>query len=51
MSVVPKSKSIKLAEAEKRALPFFIDFVKFCAAFSFVVAVGLLTLSLVSTSV
>lgn len=51
MLAVPKSSAKKFAEAEKRALPYFVEFVKFCAAFSFVIAVGLLTLSLVSTSV
>ncbi len=35
-------------EAERKALPFFIEFVKFSALFAIIIAIAFLTLSLTS---
>lgn len=44
----PKNKSRE--EAERRILPFFIEFVKFSSGFAAIVAVALLTLHVASVS-
>lgn len=40
-----------LAEKERRALPFFVEFVKFSSVFAVIIAVALVTLQVASASI
>lgn len=39
-----------LRDTERRALPFFVEFVKFAAAFAVIIAVALITLQFASAA-